>query len=135
MKLPEGCVEVGRNRAAIAWKGPDGSFFRCGIDTPHDWYVHHWDEASVAAGLESAEKFWQEKISLNGVRIEGNHYTVGDENAKGMRGFGGVKFRIKFNDGTVVTTTNLWHQGKIPTPLQNELPNNAIFVDEYDETP
>lgn len=45
------------------------------------------------------------------------HWTVGKEDPKipsHCRGCGGSKFEIKFPDGTVVTSTNLWGQGTVP---------------------
>lgn len=62
--------------------------------------------------------------------IDGAHYIIEDENDTScFRGFAGRKFIIKFNDGTIVTTTNLWYQGVIPENFKDKFPNNAEFVD------
>jgi hypothetical protein len=62
-------------------------------------------------------------------RIKGVHYVVGDEKASWVvRGFDGQRFVIRFKDGRVVTTHNLWHQGEIPEVWKSELPDNAEFV-------
>jgi hypothetical protein len=81
-------------------------------------------------------------INSNGekvVRINGEHYVIGSENAPGsFRGFGGRKFVIKFIDGNhkdkIVTTTNLWCQGDIPEELRHILKDNAIFLKDDDIT-
>lgn len=59
------------------------------------------------------------------VRYKGMYYTIGPEDAKGFRGFGGQKYIIHFNDGRIVTTTNLWSQGSIPERFRELLPDNA----------
>lgn len=59
--------------------------------------------------------------------IDGTHYVVGSENDSGSRGFGGDKFVIRFHDGTIVTTTNLWCQGEVDDYWKSKFPNNADF--------
>ena len=64
-------------------------------------------------------------------RIDGRHYRIGREDAPippEARGFGGSKFTIRFFDGRVVETTNLWTQGEIPIRFRGRLPDNAEFV-------
>ena len=61
--------------------------------------------------------------------INGKHYMIGPEDASGMRGFGGQRFRILFKDGRSVTTTNLWHQGEIPEHFRERMPDNARWVE------
>ncbi len=83
------------------------------------------------------DDFWKSKVEIkdnpNVARINGVHYFIGDENEKGtnsFRGFDGKKFKIKFNDGREVETTNLWYNGKIPKEYEKDLPDNAIFIEE-----
>jgi hypothetical protein len=67
----------------------------------------------------------------NVVRANGHHYVIeadGSDNLFGMRGFGGEEFTIRFHDGRVVKTTNLWAQGVIPERFRERLPDNAEFV-------
>ena len=40
----------------------------------------------------------------------------------------GEEFTIKFFNGKKITTTDLWHCGKIPKEYLDELCNNAEFV-------
>lgn len=83
------------------------------------------------------DEFWQEKLDFDkenphkGCVIDNHHYIIDDEDSKAtyFRGFGGAKFRIKFNDGQIITTTNLWHQGEIPENWRDKFsPYQAIFL-------
>ena len=80
--------------------------------------------------------FWNEKVEdVNNeleehkfAIIDGTVYYIGNENdSKFFRGFGGRKFIIEFNDGTEITTTNLWCNGDVPEDYKGKLPNNAKF--------
>ncbi len=87
-------------------------------------------------------EFWNNKVSwkengdtvLDGrcVRIKGAHYLVAPENERGMRGFGGAIFKIRWTsgpfEGEEVVTTNLWHQGTIPSDYAERLSDNAEWV-------
>lgn len=84
--------------------------------------------------------FWDELREQDAVSeshsvaiINGTHYRICDENAKGMRGFGGNRFDIKFNDGTTVSTTNLWCQGKPSKYWSQCFPDNATFDYQWKE--
>lgn len=63
------------------------------------------------------------------VRVDGSHYYIGIEHPghSAFQGFGGKKFIIKFNDGRKIVSTNLWHQGEIPSRFRDRLPDNAKF--------
>lgn len=58
-----------------------------------------------------------------------SHYMYGEGGGR-RAGFGGDKWTIKYLDGRVVTTTNLWHQGEIPQHLLKYFPINAELVNE-----
>lgn len=86
-------------------------------------------------------KTWLETIhhawDPNQVRIQSHLYVIQPEPpptppgrvpATGGRGFGGATFRIRFADGRVVTTNNLWSVGDIPEEYQEALPDNAHFL-------
>lgn len=71
----------------------------------------------------------------NNVRVRGEHYTICIEDiGHAKRGFNGDRFNIKFSDGRLATTTNLWSQGTIPERFRERLPDNAKFIgkDEYE---
>lgn len=59
-----------------------------------------------------------------------NGYTVGKEKPAWnlSRGFGGALFIIRFSDGNVIESTNLWHRGAVPKAWQEDLPNTAVFL-------
>jgi hypothetical protein len=72
----------------------------------------------------------------NQVRIKGHLYDIRPELAPDPRypsstsgqGFGGRKFVVRFHDGRVVETENLWMIGPIPEEYRAALPDNAKFV-------
>lgn len=82
--------------------------------------------------------FWHEKLaphirdSERTVRTpDGKHYSIGDKKDRGtMRGFGGRSFYVRFNDGRLEKTNNMWHQGTIPPEFREELPSNAELIGE-----
>ena len=79
--------------------------------------------------------FWQNQFTEdaelglhNWAVIDGSHYVILPEDSK-LKGFYGRTFNIIFNDGTEVTTHNLWHQGQIPSGYWTTVfPNNAKFI-------
>ena len=71
--------------------------------------------------------FWQETLDDTAIIIGGECYHIGDENSTSyFRGMGGAKYTIKKKDGTIIHTTNLWHNGIIPKELYKG--DNAEFV-------
>lgn len=83
--------------------------------------------------LTFEQQFWLEQLDGGAIIINGQCYHVGDENTRGMRGFGGDKFTIEFtrntaryNRGQTITTTNLWHNGRVPSWCN--MTDNARFV-------
>jgi hypothetical protein len=79
--------------------------------------------------------FWTEKVEIKDAqyvaRINGKHYEIAEDTGPdSCRGFGGQKYKIKFNDGRIVETRNLWYQGDIPEYFKAQLPDNAEFVKE-----
>lgn len=77
--------------------------------------------------------YWNDKIenfNSQNVVIDGKMYKIGSENGSyGFKGFGGTKIKIKFNDGRVIETTSLWHNGTIPESHRDKLPDNAVFLE------
>lgn len=51
----------------------------------------------------------------------------------GFKGFGGREFCIRFHDGRLIRTDNLWTQGEMPDWLREVYPDNAEFIkhEEY----
>ena len=75
--------------------------------------------------------FWSEYIvqkdDLRSVRVDGDHFWILPEadGDKVLSGFSGRRYRIRFFDGRIVTTTNLWSQGFIPDRFKERLKDNA----------
>jgi hypothetical protein len=58
---------------------------------------------------------------------EFRHYAIGSGGGhSASRGFGGAKWAVTFDDGTVVETDDLWMQGDIPEHLQHLFSPNAV---------
>lgn len=76
-----------------------------------------------------SKEFWLKIVAKKDkyIRIRGRCYYI-DEKYHTSKGSKGEKFTIKFFDGKKVTTTDLWHCGKIPDEFKEELCNNAEFV-------
>lgn len=73
------------------------------------------------------EDFWNEALDEDAIIIEGKCYHMEPEKSDStFRGFGGRKFTVKFNDGRVVETTNLWLNGDIPK--ERKVSDNAVFI-------
>lgn len=79
--------------------------------------------------------FWikivEEKKDRRRIITNNNAYwirTFGQTDRNGVIGFGGRKFDIKMNNGEIIKTNDLWHQGEIPPHFRNRLKNNAQFV-------
>ena len=84
--------------------------------------------------------FWHQHIEKDKKRephtwfiANGGHYIIEpdrDENYQGFVGFGGAEFKIKFNDGTLVVSHNVWFQGEIPEAFRrnNFYRDNATII-------
>jgi len=100
--------------------------------------------AKICPNCDHWITLWQGRDNPTHVRIDGQHYIYGNhlqdarvtaettlvELAKQLKhqtglGMGGSKVLIKFNDGRMIITNDLWHQGNVPKDFQLVLPNNA----------
>lgn len=99
------------------------------------------EQAKALKKLEEKEAFeayfWAEKIDWmnNGNVTESNHIAIRTENGnhytisthKGLfQGHSGREFIVIMENGEKIKTSNLWHQGEIPSELRNILTQNAI---------
>lgn len=103
--------------------------------------------AGICSTCDHWIELWQSRDNDNVARINGEHYMFGNhvQDARitqdttlemladtlpknGTLGMGGQATIIRFNDGRVVITNDLWHQGTIPTQFENVLTNNAEMV-------
>lgn len=111
----------------------------CGEEFNSSYYYKDTEKAMNEHQMCFGCNFWREKVEQDAQQpphkvaiINGVHYYIDDENIVGeFRGFGGDKFVIHFNDGTEVTTTNLWCQGDIPPQWRDKFPDNAKFDWEW----
>jgi len=81
--------------------------------------------------------FWDE-LSKKTDRIIANHTcyvakprSTGD---KSCLGFGGAEWKIRMNDGRLIETNNLWHNGSIPSHFWDIMPDNAIILQPITRT-
>lgn len=58
---------------------------------------------------------------------DGHAYSIGTEHDY-PKGFGGQRWRIRFNDGRLVVTDSLWHMGEVPPEYRERLPVNATLT-------
>lgn len=99
----------------------------CGKEIEHSSYAG----ATLCSDNECFSKYyWLERVnnqdSPTQVVIDGFVFQIGREDSlSSFRGFSGRQFKIKFFDGRIVTTTNLWHNGKVPEEFRDQLPDNA----------
>ena len=104
-----------------------------------EWEIPHFD-SKANERLKNQRlcfhcDFWLERSrhyhDPQSAVIGGRAYFIGKEDVPdGLKGFNGCQLTIKFNDGRVVTTTNLWTQGEIPVGFNAMMPDNAVFVTE-----
>lgn len=76
-----------------------------------------------------SEDFWNTALDEDAIIINGCCYhDCGrkDKDYKGFLGYNGREFTIKFNDGRIITTNNLWHNGTVPA--DRNISDNAVFV-------
>lgn len=115
------------------------------------WFLDEDSERRRSVGVCSTCDFWLDKWRMrdneNVARIDGQHYMFGnslqdaritqdttlDALAKSMPrrdglGMGGQGVVIRFADGRVVITNDLWHQGTIPARFKNIMHDNAEMV-------
>ncbi len=122
--------EWGRN-SHVTWKWEqyahrdrEVDFKPCGL--PKHTY-DHWKQMLLAQNVDG--KSYLKHITR--VVVGGEHYHIIDEpeTPYAFRGFGGRPFLIKFFDGTLIPTKNLWHNGTIPEVYRPFFPDNATFVE------
>lgn len=75
------------------------------------------------------EHFWNEHLDETAIIIDGVCYHDGGMKPpgyEGFLGFGGHLFRIQMNDGRIIETNNLWHNGDVPK--NRCVKDNAVFL-------
>jgi len=101
-------------------------------------YTLNLEEQAYFYGCCFDCSFWLKKICMSEdskkrqVIVDGIHYMLSDSS---IRGYCGSHFKIKFFDGRLVETDNLWHQGKIDDMFRYYLKDNAVFIQNQDPEP
>jgi hypothetical protein len=78
-------------------------------------------------------EFWNERLAKHrdnarSIIADGNAYMLGTATAPGRwNGYGGSWFTVRFQDGRVVETCDLWDQGIIPSEFREQLSDNATL--------
>lgn len=89
-------------------------------------------DVTVETSFHNNEPFWERQIAdrSNAAVVDGYHYRIGDEKARGSRGFGGRRLVLEdLATGERTVTTNLWYQGVIPPALRDRLPDTHRFAE------
>lgn len=111
----------------MTFNKPISKCAECGCD-------YQWVYCSPDQGNCYTCQFWLDRMNFDSsqsIRVKGNHYYNegrGPEVPHQCRGFSGRSWRIKFFDGRILETVDLWYQGEIPERFRDRLPDNAEFV-------
>lgn len=85
-----------------------------------------------ARGLCFSCSFWTDKIESpapNREIINGEHFIFSPDNPNQyFKGNGGKPFYAIHNDGSIISTNNMWCQGTIPDHFKSKLPDTARFI-------
>jgi len=104
--------------------------YQCNICGEEETACYFDNKLMVENQLCFTCQFWTEYVSKEktSIRIDGIHYMIGSvKTSHPYNGFGGRKFRIRKNDGTIIETCDLWCQGPISKYFIDKLPDNAKF--------
>lgn len=118
---------IERKRAAA---GPGGRCSKCGF--PHVAKPEDYMAGTIEPGNTMCFSccHWARlvKFEAESFRVNGQHYMDGGEGTGAFKGFGGRTITFYCEDGRVVTSRNVWHQGIVPEYWRDELPDNATFT-------
>jgi hypothetical protein len=103
------------------------------VDGDTEAVYHETCEGFIAdiSDLPLTDSFWNEQMTdrNNAVVINGTHYRLGKPYPQKGYGFNGEHYRIKMlDDGAIVDTCDLWHQGELPEAYHYIMQDNAKFV-------
>ena len=100
----------------------------CGKEIEESCYMN-----AILCSSKCFEKnYWNEiiKEKEQHVIINGVCYMIGGllpPNYTGFAGFGGRMFHIKYFDGRIIQTNNLWLNGEVPKKYRDILKDEAEF--------
>jgi hypothetical protein len=94
----------------------------------------HGIAVDVSTSYSQDESRWEKTIAdgdLPAVVIDNHTYTIHPDLPRGRSvgaGYGGRLFRIRFLDGRIVETRNLWSGATIPPKFRTQIPDTAEFL-------
>lgn len=96
----------------------------CGKEFKKSMYSHKMLCSSECFVID----FWNKCLDENAIIIDGRCYHDGGRQPDGtiFLGFGGREFTIEMNDGRIIKTNNLWHNGEVPK--ERNVKDNAKFI-------
>ena len=101
----------------------------CGREIPRS----HYSGCIICSTECFFKHYWKRIVAEKDkhIIINGNSYYDGgyvkNPNSTMFLGCSGRRFWIRFKDGRIIMTNNLWVQGRIPDEFRGELPDNAEF--------
>lgn len=105
--------------------------YRCATCGAEEDAAHWMNSKDLARSKQCQTCFtWTARLAdrddPNVARICGILFVIAPEtDAQTSRGHGGRRFKIDFDDGRTVITSNLWYVGPIPYNFRVQLPDNA----------
>ena len=115
---------------------------KCGVEIPSD-FLDKWNEGNIKDIIKQGYcfdcAFWIDIINElynkdKSIIIKGEHYYNSGfkKHIKNdvFMGFGGRLTFIRMDNGNVIKTNDLWHQGKVPKHFKDVLKDNAKFISE-----
>ena len=104
----------------ICGKEIERSSYNSGIICSNDCFTEHFWLSIIREFIEDPKTF---------AIIDGESYRIEDENVPpSCKGFYGAPHTIKYSDGRIIHTTNLWTNGTIPNKYRIVLKDNAAFI-------
>ena len=107
----------------------------CGVEGYYTDYVGQEKSIIDSEGVCFSCAFW--RVRVPGLKtpapttaiIDHRLYTIGPRTEYSRHnGMAGRKFVIKFHDGRIVSTRDLWSSGEILEKYRAEIPDNAEFL-------
>lgn len=96
----------------------------CGKEIPESLYFHKPLCSNKCFNIN----FWNDCLDESAIIVDGKCYHDAGRKPNGTKwlGFGGSEFTIEMNDGRIIKTNNLWHNGEVPK--ERNVKDNARFI-------
>lgn len=109
----------------------------CGAEFEPNDYVPEVAERLSSEHMCHSCDFWnmQHELDRDGSRMDavigGMHYVIHpyvDGKVQFGKGMGGNTVYVRFKDGRIVRSDNVWCQGEVPERFLDMFPDNAEFI-------